>query len=290
MAMTSVSACRVGACSGDAEEVRGEEDAGSTSEVAHRDCTDDDTDEEGSELGDGDTPRDGESHSASEGQTLGLVAPFGRHNPSSHSTVTHTAVLPEPSSATRLDDSPAVLACSPTSLSAAHSPSRHAQHIAGSCGSSRRPKAPKNPGKHSSPAGRSQRLRDAQDALALTSKLVSLKPVKKRDAPVSVPNNVATDAPVDASAFTVRGHGACPTMWLRDIAIYAGFLMRIDGLKEHASLDAEGRLLGLLGGKPSEQELNGWRSGVLAQRVRMRKGDELVGSVAAFSLSRKFPP
>ncbi|KAF9040314.1 hypothetical protein BDZ89DRAFT_1129208 [Hymenopellis radicata] len=111
----------------------------------------------------------------------------------------HTAVLPEPSSSTRLDDSPAVLACSPTSLSAAHSPSRHAQHIAGSCSSSRRPKAPENPGKHSSPAGRSP-----QDALALTSKLVSLKPVKKCDAPVSVPYNVATDAPVDASAFTVR--------------------------------------------------------------------------------------
>ncbi|KAF9055453.1 hypothetical protein BDZ89DRAFT_1125204 [Hymenopellis radicata] len=209
------------------------------------DCTDDDddADEEGSELGDGDTPRDGESRSASEGHTLGLVTPFGRHNLSSHSTATHAAVLPEPSSSTRLDDVPAVLACSPASLSATHSPSRHAQHSAGSCGSSRRPKAPKNPGKHSSPVRRSQRLRDAQDALALTSKLVSLKPVKKRDAPVSVPYNVATDAPVDASAFTVRREpppGA--RTWrlsdyvARDIAIYAGFLMRIDGLKEHASL------------------------------------------------------
>ncbi len=127
----------------------------------------------------------------------------------------------------------------------------------------------KKTSKHPAPARRSQRLRDAQEASAITSKLVSLKPSKKGDAPVSVPYNVATDAPVDASAFTVRREpppGA--RTWRLPDYIAQGYL-HIRWIPEEDQwlegtriplVDAEGRMLGLLVGKPSAEEgENSWK-------------------------------
>ncbi|KAF9022123.1 hypothetical protein BDZ89DRAFT_1137565 [Hymenopellis radicata] len=146
----------------------------------------------------------------------------------------------------------------------------HTQHVARPCGPGQRPQAPKNSAKRASHIRRNRKLQDAQDALGTTLKLVTLQRVHERAAPVTVAQyDLARDTPVDSSAFTVRceqppaarswrlpdyvAHGYRHIRWLPDQ----------DRWVEGACVpltDAEGRLLGLLGGKPREEAgRNSWK-------------------------------